>query len=105
MSFLGINWKVRIKNPLWWVQVVVAICMPLILGMGYEWQDMTSWATLGSTLWAALQNPVVFVAMLTSLWTAVVDPTTKGLGDSQQAMEYAEPKDDSAAVGKHVRYE
>ena len=92
---MNINWQVRIKNPLWWVQVVIAIVMPLILGMGYEWTDMTSWATLGSTLFAAIQNPVVFVAMLTSLWAAVMDPTTKGFKDSERAMTYAEPHDDS----------
>lgn len=89
---MNINWKVRIKNPIWWVQIVIAIVMPLILGMGYEWQDMTSWATLLDTLWAAVQNPVVFVAMLTSAWAAIIDPTTAGVGDSAQAMTYAAPK-------------
>lgn len=90
---MNINWKVRIKNPIWWVQVVLAVIMPLILGMGYEWQDMTSWALLGETLWAAVQNPVVFAAMLASAWSAVTDPTTKGPGDSAQAMTYEAPKD------------
>ena len=90
---MNINWKVRIKNPVWWAQVALAIVMPLILGMGYEWQDMTSWAALGKTLWVAVQNPVVFVAMLASAWAAVTDPTTKGVGDSPRAMTYDEPKD------------
>lgn len=98
MDFLNINWQVRIKNPMWWVQVIVAIVMPLILGMGYEWQDMTTWATLGSTIWAALQNPVVVVTMLTSLWAAVTDPTTKGFKDSERAMTYTEPQDDSNSI-------
>lgn len=98
MDFLNINWQVRLKNPMWWVQVIVAIVMPLILGMGYEWQDMTSWATLFSTIWAALQNPVVVVTMLTSLWAAVTDPTTKGFKDSHQAMTYEKPRDDSEDI-------
>ena len=95
---MNINWQVRLRNPLWWAQVVVAVVMPLIIGMGYEWQDMTSWATLGSTLWAALGNPVVVVTMLTSLWAVVMDPTTKGYGDSEQAMTYERPKDDASGI-------
>ncbi|MBQ9785077.1 MAG: phage holin [Clostridia bacterium] len=95
---MNINWQVRVKNPLWWAQVVVAIVMPLIVGMGYEWQDMTSWATLFSTIWAALNNPVVVVSMITSLWMAVMDPTTKGFKDSEQAMTYTAPKDDAEDI-------
>lgn len=90
---MKINWKVRFKNPVWWAQLAIAIVMPLILGMGYAWEDMTSWVTLGETLWAAVQNPVVFVAMLTSAWGVITDPTTAGLGDSEQAMTYETPKE------------
>lgn len=88
---MGINWKVRFKNPVFWVQIVCAIVLPLIAGMGLEWSDMTTWATLGKTLLAALGNPVVVVAMLASVWNAVNDPTTKGLGDSARALTYEEP--------------
>lgn len=91
---MNINWKVRVKNPIWWAQVALAVIMPLIIGMGYEWQDMTSWTVLGETMWAAVQNPVVFAAMLASAWSAVTDPTTKGPGDSAQAMTYEKPKDE-----------
>lgn len=90
---MKINWKVRAKNPVWWAQLAIAIVMPLILGMGYAWDDMTSWVKLGETLWAAVQNPVVFIAMLTSAWGVITDPTTAGLGDSEQAMSYEKPKE------------
>lgn len=90
---MKINWKVRFKNPVWWAQLAIAIVMPLILGMGYAWEDMTSWLKLGETLCAAVQNPVVFIAMLTSAWGVVTDPTTAGLGDSEQAMTYDAPKE------------
>jgi phi LC3 family holin len=87
-----INWKVRLKNPVWWAQMLAAVVMPLVLGMGYAWDDMTTWAKLGEVLLAALNNPVVFVAMLTSAWGVVTDPTTAGMSDSPQALEYDEPK-------------
>lgn len=91
---MNINWTVRIKNPIWWAQIAAAIVMPLIVGMGYEWQDMTSWGTLLGTLCAAVQNPVVLMSMLATLWAAITDPTTKGMGDSAQAMAYDKPKED-----------
>lgn len=90
---MNINWTVRFRNPLFWAQVAASVVMPLIVGMGYEWSDMTSWATLGGTILAALGNPVIVVSMLVSLWGVVNDPTTAGLGDSEQAMTYDTPKE------------
>ncbi len=90
---MKINWKVRLKNPVWWAHMAMAIVMPLILGMGYAWEDMTSWLKLGETLLAAVQNPVVFVAMIVNAWGVVTDHTTAGLGDSEQAMTYEKPKE------------
>ena len=29
-----INWKVRLKNPLWWAQIVLAIIMPILVYLG-----------------------------------------------------------------------
>ena len=91
---MNINWRVRLHNPTWWAQVVCAVVLPLVCGVGAQWTEMTTWATLGQTLLAALGNPVVVVAMLVQLWTAVTDPTTKGTGDSEQAMGYERPKDE-----------
>ena len=63
-----INWKVRIKNPVFWVQ-----------------------AAIGNLLLQAVKNPVVIAAVLASVWNAVNDPTTAGLKDSQRAMAYEKP--------------
>lgn len=90
---MNINWKVRIKNPVWWANLATAIVMPLIVGMGYAWEDMTTWAKLGETLYAAVQNPVVFVSMVTGAVGVSLDPTTKGYGDSKQARTYEAPKE------------
>ena len=88
-----INWRVRLHNPTWWAQVVCAVVLPLVCGVGAQWTEMTTWATLGRTLLSALGNPVVVVAMLVQLWTAVTDPTTKGTGDSAQALTSETPKE------------
>lgn len=90
---MNINWRVRLHNPTWWAQVVCAVVLPLVCGVGAQWTEMTTWATLGRTLLSALGNPVVVVAMLVQLWTAVTDPTTKGTGDSAQALTYETPNE------------
>ena len=86
-----INWKVRFKNPVFWVQVCVAIVMPILAYLGLTWEDMTSWAALGGIFVEAVSNPVILVAVAVSVWNAINDPTTKGLGDSARAMGYDKP--------------
>ena len=88
---MKINWTIRMKNPTWWAQVVAAIVLPLVVGVGLSWDDMTSWRLLGDTLIKAVGNPVVVVSMAVSVWNAVTDPTTKGIGDSERALAYDEP--------------
>ncbi len=97
---MNINWKIRFKNPTWWMQVAASIVMPLVVGMGYEWSDMTSWATLGDVVAAALGNPVVCMSMLTSLWACVTDPTTSGTLDSAAALGRAEVKPNAREEAK-----
>ncbi len=31
---MKINWKVRIKNPLWWVQIAAALVLPVLAYFG-----------------------------------------------------------------------
>lgn len=89
---MQINWKVRFKNPVFIAQLACAVVMPLITGMGYEWSQMTTWATLGEVIAAALGNPVVMVAMIVSVFNLITDPTTSGLSDSKSALERTELK-------------
>ena len=89
---MKINWKVRIKNPVFWVQVLVAVMLPILAHLGLNWEDMTTWAALGGVLLDAIKNPVIVVAVIVSVWNAINDPTTAGLGDSAQALTYEAPK-------------
>ena len=86
-----INWKVRIKNPVFWVQAAIAVVLPILTYFGLTWEDMTSWAAIGNLLLQAVKNPVVIAAVLANVWNAVNDPTTAGLKDSQRAMAYERP--------------
>lgn len=87
-----INWKVRFRNPVFWVQVVVAIILPILAYLGLSWEDMTSWAALGGIFLEAVKNPVILVSVVVSVWNAVNDPTTKGISDSARALTYKKPE-------------
>ena len=89
---MKINWKVRVKNPVFWGQVAVAIIAPILAYLGLSWSDMTTWAAFGGIFVKAVSNPVVIVSVLVSVWNLITDPTTKGLSDSTQALTYEKPK-------------
>lgn len=86
-----INWKVRFKNPVFIVQVLAALFLPILAYFGFKWEDMTSWGAILDVLMNAVKNPVVVVAVIVSVWNAVNDPTTKGLSDSETARAYIKP--------------
>lgn len=87
-----INWKVRVKNPIFWVQVGLAVLTPILAYMGMNLQDLTTWGTVGAVLFEAIKNPYVLGLVAVSVWNAINDPTTAGVGDSKQALTYEEPK-------------
>lgn len=89
---MKINWKIRIKNPVFWAELAAAILFPILAHMGMNWEDMTTWATLFGVLLEAFKNPVIVVAMIVSVWNAITDPTTKGVSDSERALSYTEVK-------------
>ena len=91
---MKINWKVRIKNPLWWVQIEAALVLPVLAYFGLAWEDMTSWGALWDVFLRAVQNPVVLLAAAVSVFNAVTDPTTAGVGESWRALEYKTPNRD-----------
>lgn len=86
-----INWRVRIKNPVFWAQMAAAVLLPVLAYFGLTWQDMTSWGAIGEIFCRAVGNPVVIVSVIVSVWNAVNDPTTAGLKDSQRALGYTQP--------------
>ena len=89
---MKINWKIRFKNPQFIAQLIVAIFIPILTYAGITAQDITSWAILLELIIDALSNPYVLLMVVVSVYNAVVDPTTTGLSDSQQALTYSAPK-------------
>lgn len=89
---MKINWKVRLKNPVFWAQVVLAVITPIFAYFGINSADMTSWDLLGKTLLSAVSNPYVCVTVVISVFNAINDPTTAGMSDSKEALSYSAPK-------------
>ncbi|TXJ66291.1 phage holin [Lacticaseibacillus paracasei] len=80
---MKINWKVRVLSVKFWLAVVPAsllVVQTVAAVFGYNWD----FASLGKELTAVVN--AVF-ALLTIVGVAV-DPTTEGIGDSQQALAY-----------------
>ncbi len=85
------NLKIRLKNPVFIAQLILAILTPIMAYAGLTLQDLTSWETLGKILLGAISNPYVLGLIAVSLWNALNDPTTSGVKDSARAMTYTAP--------------
>ena len=83
---MKINWKVRLRNPVFWAEVAAAAVLPILAQLGLSWEDMDTWAALWEALTAAVKSPVILTAVGVSVWNAVNDPTTRGLSDSPRAL-------------------
>lgn len=89
-----INFKARFKNPLFIAEVIGSIFIPILGYAGLTAQDLTTWPVLWQVIVDALSNPYVLMMVVLSLHNAVNDPTTSGIGDSQQALHYDRPRKD-----------
>ena len=81
---MNINWKVRFRNKVWLAGFMAAIVSFtfVILGM-FDIVPSVSEDTLMTGVHAAL-------SILTAMGV-LIDPTTKGVGDSERAMTYEDP--------------
>lgn len=80
-----INWKVRLKNKAFLLTFV-----PLLIAFMYQLL-----AVLGITPSIAketVEELILAAVNLLALLGIVIDPTTSGVGDSENALTYTEPK-------------
>lgn len=82
-----INWTVRLKNKTFWLALIPAALL-LIQAVGKVFGFELDFGELGNNLKAVVNTVFALLAVL----GVVVDPTTKGTSDSEQAMTYGEPK-------------
>ena len=89
-----INWKVRFNkdNILFVVRFVGALTIPVLAYLGLELKDLTSWDMLLEVLVNFVSNPYLVILTVINALNITIDPTTKGITDSEKALQYTEPK-------------
>ncbi|HCY05999.1 MAG TPA: hypothetical protein DHS57_01535 [Erysipelotrichaceae bacterium] len=88
---LQINFKIRFDNPVFIIQIALAILSPILLYFNLELKDLTTWGIIFELLKSAILNPYLLWNVAISIWSAINDPTVAGLSDSKRAMGYKEP--------------
>lgn len=88
---IDMNFKVRFRNPVFIAQLILSVLTPILAYAGLTLKDITTWSALGKLFYDAIQNPYVLGLVTVSVWNALNDPTTEGLGDSKRAMTYEIP--------------
>ncbi len=90
---MKINWKVRLKNKAFWLAIIPAVILLVqqilaIFGVALELAGIEE----------QLVGIVGTVFAILALVGVVTDPTTEGLGDSEQALTYDKPKGGDSTV-------
>ena len=81
---MKINLKVRAKNPVFWLTVIPAV-------ITFVYTVLGAFDVVPATSQDVVVN--IVTALISALTTigVLVDPTTKGVGDSKRALGYNEP--------------
>lgn len=89
-----INWKVRFSkdNIMFIVRFVGALAIPVLAYLGLELKDLTSWNMVLDVLVNFISNPYLVILTVINALNMTIDPTTKGITDSDKALQYTEPK-------------
>ena len=86
---MKINWKVRLKNPVFWLTVI-----PAVIALVYTILGL--FGVVPTISEDVLVNAVTAIISALTTVGVLIDPTTKGVGDSDRALTYEEPSDGSA---------
>lgn len=89
---MKMNLTARFKNPVFLAQLFLAIAGPIGVYFGVTGPDLTTWAALFALIIAALSNPYVLFMIVVSVWAALNNPLTGGLGDTETERQLKRPK-------------
>lgn len=81
---MKINWKVRIKNPVFWFTFIPSICAVI-------YTILSCFGVVPSISESTLVNVLLSIVSALETLGVLVDPTTKGASDSNRALTYDMP--------------
>lgn len=81
-----INWKVRLKNKVFWMEAIPALALVVQAVASLFGYTINVETIVGKIL--AIVDAVFALLVILGV---VVDPTTEGIRDSSRAMQYSEP--------------
>lgn len=88
---MNINWKVRIRHRQFWVAIVSA---SVLLA-----NHIASLFNIDITLISfKIQQLLETILLILTLFGIIIDPTTEGVNDSSQVMDYTKPRNQAENV-------
>ncbi|WP_439444127.1 phage holin [Listeria aquatica] len=91
---MKLNWKIRLKSWRTWLLAIIPVITIIWSAGGFQVSDLDSWTQLGLSFMTFLKSPAAIIAVVSALIATYVDPTTKGLEDSDLVMNKKSLKGD-----------
>ena len=82
---MKINWKVRLKQPAFWIATIHVV-------ISFVYSVLALAGVVPSITEESIQNVFITIVAVLAQFGITVDPTTKGIGDSDRAMKYDKPE-------------
>lgn len=82
-----INWKVRLKNPTFYINTSMVFLFSILSYMGLTAESITSWSALFDVIKSALSNPYCLLITITGVYNVIIDSSSKGIGDDEPTLE------------------
>lgn len=89
-SKFKMNLPVRMQNIWFWV----GLCGTILTAMNISPEMFTSWNLVWLEVVSLFSNPFRLGCVAIAIIGVFVDPTTKGIGDSNRALSYRKPNED-----------
>lgn len=91
---MNFNFKVRAKNPLFWIANIVAVLVYIGGYLGIKGTDITSWGKLFSVVGDIVANPYLIVMIIVTFVTTAISYTDKGFKDTGIVQTYTKPRNE-----------
>ncbi len=79
-----IDWKSRIKNPIFWFNNVAVFFSSVLAYYGLSGGDLTTWNGVFELVKDTFSNPFLLVTSMVGVWNNIIDTSSYGVGDNSK---------------------